>query len=160
MYFTLSHVVWLFIKIGIRMGHYWSVLLEQCSSVTHSNVPEEQLAGFEIIRNVVESFVTDVSDTDKYDPQVQAVSYESVKLMPYKGYTMALYLRSDKLTVCVCVRVCVRTCVRACMCARVWMHACVCVHVHKCSVCSAYCVQAYQHNLCTHILFHSNIRTF
>ena len=90
----------LFLKIGIRMNYYWSVLLEQCSCMTDINVPEDQLAGFEIIRNVVESFITSVGDTaEKYEPQLQAVSFETVKLIPYKGYTMALYLRLDKLLV-------------------------------------------------------------
>ena len=100
---TVSHVMLLFLKIGIRMNYYWSVLLEQCSCMTDINVPEDQLAGFEIIRNVVESFITSVGDAEKYEPQLQAVSFESVKLIPYKGYTMALYLRSDKLLVRICV---------------------------------------------------------
>ena len=82
------------------------------------NVPEDQLAGFEIIRNVVESFITSVGhgDAEKYEPQLQAASFETVKLTPYKGYTMALYLRSDKLTVCVC-------CV--CLCVRAYAYTCV-----------------------------------
>ena len=116
----LSQVILLFVKIGIRMNYYWSVLLEQCSCMTDINVPEDQLAGFEIIRNVVESFITSVGDVEKYDPQLQAASFETVKLMPYKGYTMALYLRSDKLTVRMCVYVCMCVCVRVCAC----VHAC------------------------------------
>ena len=98
------------------MGYYWSVLLEQCSSTTDINVPEDQLAGFEIIRNVVENFFSNTSDNEKYEPQLLATSYETVKLIPYKGNTMALYLRSDKMMVCVykCASVCVCVCVCEC----------------------------------------------
>ena len=118
----------LFVKIGVRMGHYWSVLLEQCSSSADLNVPEDQLVGFEIIRNVVENFFTNVGDTERYDPQLQAASYETVKLIPYKGDTMALHLRSDKLMVCVymcmlCVYVCVCVCMRACVCVCTYVYA-------------------------------------
>lgn len=80
--------------------------------MTDINVPEDQLAGFEIIRNGG-SFITSVGDIEKYDPQLQAASFETVKLMPYKGYTMALYLRLDKLTVCVCVCLSVYICLCA-----------------------------------------------
>ena len=97
------------------MGYYWSVMLEQCSSLADLNVPEDQLAGFEIIRNVVENFFTNVGDTERYDPQLQAASYETVKLIPYKGDTMALHLRSDKLIVCIHVCVCVGVCMCVCV---------------------------------------------
>ena len=137
----LSHGILLFVKIGIRMNYYWSVLLEQCSCMTDINVPEDQLAGFEIIRNVVESFITSFGDVEKYDPQLQAASFETVKLMPYKGYTMALYLRSDKLTVCVCVLVCVcvRVCACVCVCLSVYVCVCLCVWVFV-YVCMCVCI--------------------
>ena len=88
-------------QIGIRMAHYWVMLLEHWHVMSSSHVPDDQLAGFEIVQNVAASFITDPVDTDKYDPQLLAASYETVKLIPYKDYTMALHLRQDELVVCV-----------------------------------------------------------
>ena len=98
------------------MAHYWVMLLEHWHVVSSNRVPDDQLAGFEIVQNVAASFITDHADTDKYDPQLLAASYETVKLIPYKSYTMALHLRQDELVVCVhmyvcCVCVCVCVCV-------------------------------------------------
>ena len=87
-------------QIGIRMAHYWVMLLEHWHVMSPSHVPDDQLAGFEIVHNVAASFMNDTSDTDKYEPQLLAASYETVKLTPYKNYTMALHLRQDELVVC------------------------------------------------------------